>query len=324
MNAGASSTQRRLGRDGPVVGAIGFGAMGLSWGYRPGEDPDPSELLARALTHGVILIDTAGFYGRGENERLIGRAVAGNGERAVISTKYRTPPGDIGAIAAAAHESLERLGVETLDVFYPARVDRTMPIEETVGAMAQLVASGHVRHIGLCEAGPDTIRRAHVVHPLSVVQTEYSLFTREPERAVLPTLRALGIGLVAYCPLGRGLLTGGLGSPDRLDRGDSRSNIPRFQGENLVGNLALATVVEELATERAISPSRLALAWLLHQGEDIVPIPGTRSPAHMEDNLRATEVVLDEPALARLDETFAIGAAAGDRYPPEGMAVLDD
>ena len=293
---GGKWPQRRLGAEGPTVGAIGFGAMGLSWGHRPGVDPDPSEILDRALAHGVVLIDTAGFYGRGENERMIARAIAGRRERAVISTKYRTPPGDLGAIAAAARASLERLGVEALDLFYPARVDRTIPIEETVGAMAELVLAGHVRHIGLCEAGADTIRRAHAVHPLAAVQTEYSLFTREPERAVLPTLRALGIGLVAYCPLGRGLLTGGLQSPT-LDRNDSRANIPRFQGQNLVGNLALAAVVEELAAERGVSPGRVALAWLLHQGEDLVPIPGTRSAAHLEDNFAATGLMLDRPAL---------------------------
>jgi aryl-alcohol dehydrogenase-like predicted oxidoreductase len=323
VSAGRTSTLRQLGRDGPVVGAIGFGAMGLSWGYGPGEAEDPSELLARALAHDITLIDTAGFYGKGENERAIGRAVAGNRDRVVISTKYRTPPGDLAAIADTAHASLQRLGVEALDLFYPARVDRSMPVEETVGAIAELVAAGHVRHIGLCEAGADTIRQAHAVHPLAAVQTEFSLFTREPEHAVLPTLRELGIGLVAYCPLGRGLLTGDLGSDEGLDRSDSRSDIPRFQGENLIRNLALVAVVQKLSAERGISPSRLALAWVLHRGDDIVPIPGTRRLAHLEDNLRASEVVLDEPTLARLDETFAIGAAAGDRYPPHGMAVVD-
>jgi len=323
MSADGFSLQRRLGSSGPAVGAIGFGAMGLSWGYGQSEGDDPLELFARALEHGVTLIDTAGFYGRGENERLIGRAVAGRIERAVISTKYRTPPGDLDAIAAAAQASLNRLGVEALDVFYPARVDRSVAIEETVGAMAELVTAGYVRHIGLCEAGPETIRRAHAVHPLTVVQTEYSLFTREPEGAVIPTLRALDIGLVAYCPLGRGLLTSSLGQAGALDRGDSRSDIPRFQGENLVRNLALTRIVEELAFERGISPSRLALAWLLHQGEDIVPIPGMRKLEHLEDNLRAVEVVLDRDAQACLDETFATGAVAGERYSPQGMAVLD-
>jgi aryl-alcohol dehydrogenase-like predicted oxidoreductase len=323
VSGGRTSTLRQLGRDGPAVGAIGFGAMGLSWGYGPGEAEDPSELLARAIAHDITLIDTAGFYGKGENEQAIGRAVAGNRNRVVISTKYRTPPGDLAAIADAAQASLQRLGVEALDLFYPARVDRSIPIEETVGAMAELVAAGHVRHIGLCEAGADTIRRAHAVHPLAAVQTEYSLFTREPEHAILPTLRELGIGLVAYCPLGRGLLTGDLGAGEGLDRSDSRSDIPRFQGENLIRNLALVAVVQELAAERRISPGRLALAWVLHRGDDIVPIPGTRRLAHLEDNLRASEVVLDEQALARLEETFAIGAAAGDRYPPHGMAVVD-
>jgi aryl-alcohol dehydrogenase-like predicted oxidoreductase len=180
-----------------------------------------------------------------------------------------------------------------------------------------------VLHIGLCEAAADTIRRAHAVHPLTAVQTEYSLFTRDPERSVLPTLRELGIGLVAYCPLGRGLLTG-LGSADALDRGDSRANLPRFQGQNLLQNLALARVVDELAAAHGVSPSRIALAWLLHQGEDIVPIPGTRTVAHLEDNLAAATLALDDQALARLDDAFVPGAAAGDRYPPEGMAVLED
>jgi aryl-alcohol dehydrogenase-like predicted oxidoreductase len=318
-----SAAQRRLGRAGPVVGAIGFGAMGLSWGYGQSAGDEPLELLGHALERSVTLIDTAGFYGRGENERLIGRAVAGRRDRAVISTKYRTPPGEVEAIATAAHGSLARLGVETLDVFYPARIDRSVPIEETVGAMGELVKAGYVRHLGLCEAGPDTIRRAHAVHPLTVVQTEYSLFTRDPERAVLPTLRALGIGLVAYCPLGRGLLTGSLVAARALDRDDSRADIPRFQGENLMRNLALAGVAEELARERGISPSRLALAWLLHQGTDIVPIPGMRKLKHLEDNLHAVETGLDEEARSRLDETFAIGAVAGERYSPRGMAVLD-
>jgi aryl-alcohol dehydrogenase-like predicted oxidoreductase len=296
--------------------------MGLSWGHRPGIDADPAETLAGVLAHGPVLVDTAGFYGRGGNEQLIGSAIAATDGRAVISTKYRTPPGDVEAIAAAAHGSLARLGVETLDLFYPARVDRTMPIEETAGAMAELVAAGHVRHIGLCEASPDTIRRAHATHPLAVVQTEYSLFTREPERTVLPTLRELGIGLVAYCPLGRGLLAG-LGSPDALSRDDSRASLPRFQGKNLLDNLALAAVADGIAAERGVRPAQIALAWLLHQGDDIVPIPGTRNPTHMEDNFAAAEIALDESELARLDHAFAVGAAAGDRYPPEGMAVLD-
>lgn len=320
---GVLSSERRLGRDGPVVGAIGFGAMNLS-GSGPDDGDEAIRVVRRAMSHGVTLIDTAGFYAGGENERLIGRAVSGHREHAVISTKYRTPPGDVEAIAAAAHASLERLGVDALDVFYPARVDRSIPIEDAVGAMADLVAAGHVRHIGLCEAGPETIRRAHDVHPLTVVQTEYSLFTREPERAVLPALRSLGIGLIAYSPLGRGLLTGSLGSSQGLERGDSRVDIPRFQGENLARNLTLTAVVEELAAERGVTPSRLALAWLLHQGDDIVPIPGARRLSHLEDNLGAPGLVLDREALARLENTFAVGSAAGDRYPPRGMAMLEE
>ncbi|MGZ4200136.1 MAG: aldo/keto reductase, partial [Thermoleophilia bacterium] len=269
--------------------------------------------------------DTADMYGPFTNERLVGRAIAGRRHQVVLATKFGNERREDGSwvgingspayVRAACDASLKRLGVDHIDLYYQHRVDKTVPIEETVGAMAELVAEGKVRHLGLSEASPATIRRAHAAHPITALQTEYSLWSRDPEAAILPTVRELGIGFVAYSPLGRGFLAGRFRSPgDLQEEGDFRRNHPRFQGENLEHNLGILQAVEAVAADKGVKPGQLALAWVLAQGDDVVPIPGTKHRAYVEENVSAASIVLDEDDLGRLDEAVPPGATAGDRY----------
>jgi aryl-alcohol dehydrogenase-like predicted oxidoreductase len=321
--------RRALGRQGLEVSALGLGCMGMSDFYGPADEAESLATLDRALELGVAFLDTADMYGPFKNEELLGRALKGRRDRVVLATKFGNRRGPDGAflgvcgtpdyVRQACDASLKRLGVEVIDLYYQHRVDPAVPIEETVGAMAGLVKAGKVRYLGLSEAGTSTIRRAHAVHPISALQSEYSLWTRDPEPLILPTVRALGIGFVAYSPLGRGFLTGRFRSEQDLSAGDWRRQNPRFQGENLGRNLALLDRVEALARERGISPAQLALAWVLSRGPDVVPIPGTRRRARLEENAAAAAVTLTPAELARLDEALPPGAAAGTRYPEAGM-----
>ena len=318
------------------VSAIGLGCMGMSAFYGTTDDAEGVETIRRALELGVDFIDTAQLYGPLTNELLVGRAVAGRRDEYVIATKFNRRmddalPGDMSTVGpqdgSAAHVrssiegSLRRLGTDYVDLYYQHRVDPNVPIEETVGAMADLVAEGKIRHIGLSEAAPDTIRRANAVHPITAVQTEYSLWSRDPEDEVLPTCRELGIGFVAYSPLGRGFLAGRFTSPDDLDEGDFRRTGPRFTGDNLQSNLRLADKVKEIAAEKGISPAQLAIAWLLAQGDDIVPIPGTKRRTYLEQNAAAADVELTADDLARIDAELP--ATAGERYDQAGMASVN-
>lgn len=326
---------RTLGRDGPVVSALGLGCMGMSafYGGR-GDDAAATAVIQRALERGVTLLDTADMYGPHTNERLVGRAIAGRRGQVVLATKFgvrldpsapqaRGVDGRPEYVQAACEASLQRLGVEHIDLYYQHRVDPQVPIEETVGAMARLVEQGKVRWLGLSEAAPETIRRAHAVHPITALQTEYSLWSREPEHnGVLHTVRELGIGFVPYSPLGRGFLTGAIRSPDDFEDGDYRRSSPRFQGENFARNLALVAQVNAIAAARGISPGQLALAWVLAQGEDLVPIPGTKRLAYLEENLDALDVVLDADELARIDAVFPVDVAAGARYPAASIGSV--
>ena len=309
--------------------------MGMSEFYGTSAERDEERSIAtihRALELGVTFLDTADMYGPVTNERLVGRAIADRRDEVVLATKFgvernaedptrRGINGSPAYVRAACEGSLERLGVETIDLYYQHRVDSQVPIEETVGAMAELVAEGKVRYLGLSEAAPATIRRAHAVHPISALQSEYSLWTRDPEDAVLPTLREFGIGLVAYSPLGRGFLTGQIASIDDLAPDDFRRQSPRFQGENFGRNLELVERVRELATEKGVTPGQLALAWVLNQGPDVVPIPGTKRVEYLEENLAAADIELGQEDAARLDEAAPAGAAAGERYAD--MSTVD-
>ncbi len=327
--------QRALGTQGLEVSALGLGCMGMSEFYGTSAERDEERSIAtihRALELGVTFLDTADMYGPFTNERLVGRAIADRRDEVVLATKFgvernaedptrRGINGSPAYVRAACEGSLERLGVETIDLYYQHRVDSQVPIEETVGAMAELVAEGKVRYLGLSEAAPATIRRAHAVHPISALQSEYSLWTRDPEDAVLPTLREFGIGLVAYSPLGRGFLTGQIASIDDLAPDDFRRQSPRFQGENFGRNLELVERVRELATEKGVTPGQLALAWVLNQGPDVVPIPGTKRVEYLEENLAAADIELGQEDAARLDEAAPAGAAAGERYAD--MSTVD-
>jgi aryl-alcohol dehydrogenase-like predicted oxidoreductase len=297
--------------------------MGMSAWYGATDDDESVATIHRALELGIDFLDTADIYGLGRNEQLVGRAIAGRRDEVVLATKFGNAVNEDGSrridgrpeyVREAIDASLERLGVDHVDLYYQHRVDANTPIEETVGAMADLVAAGKVRHLGLSEASPETIRRAHAVHPITALQSEYSLWTRDPEEDVLATCRELGIGFVAYSPLGRGFLAGRFDSPDELDEEDFRRRHPRFSGENLARNRRLAERVRELAAEKGVTPAQLALAWVLARGEDVVPIPGTKRRAYLEQNAAASEVPLTEEELARLDEAFPPGAAAGPRY----------
>jgi aryl-alcohol dehydrogenase-like predicted oxidoreductase len=317
--------QRQLGNSGLVVSELGLGCMGMSEFYGT---TDESELIAtihRALDLGVNLLDTADMYGVGHNEELIGKAIKDRRDRAIVATKFGNVRGSDGSflgvngkpeyVRSACDASLQRLGIETIDLYYQHRVDPNTPIEETVSAMAELVKAGKVRYLGLSEAASDTLRRAQSVHPISALQTEYSLWSRDPESQILPTCRELGIGFVPYSPLGRGFLTGTIKSIDVLGEGDYRSQrYPRFQGENLQQNLDLVRQIEQMAAAKGITPGQLALAWVLAQGEDIVPIPGTKRRTYLEENIAATSVTLTTSELERLAVALPLGIAVGDRY----------
>jgi aryl-alcohol dehydrogenase-like predicted oxidoreductase len=308
-----------------VVSALGLGCMGMSEFYGPGDDSASVAVIHAALDRGCTLLDTADMYGPFTNEQLVGRAIAGRRDEVVLATKTgieRRPDGArVGVngrpeyVRAACDASLERLGVDHIDLYYQHRVDPDVPIEDTVGAMAELVAAGKVRHLGLSEAAPATIRRAYAVHPITALQSEYSLWTRDPEDEVLATTRELGVGFVAYSPLGRGFLTGRFTSPDDFPDGDFRRFNPRFQGENFQRNLDVVTPVHALAAEKGCTPGQLAIAWLLAQGDDVVPIPGTKQLPYLEENLGALDVELTQEDLARIDAVAPRGFAAGDRYP---------
>jgi aryl-alcohol dehydrogenase-like predicted oxidoreductase len=319
---------RRLGNCAIEISAIGLGCMPLSHGYGESDEGEALATLERAVELGLTFLDTADVYGNGHNERLIGRFLKGRRERVVLASKFGQVPeggarpridGRPAYVAEACDASLARLGVETIDLYYLHRVDPEVPVEDTVGAMARLVEAGKVRALGLSEAGAESIRRAHAVHPISALQSEYSLWSRDPEDGVLGVCRELDVTFVAFSPLGRGFLTGAVRGPDALAETDYRQGLPRFQAEQMERNLAQLAVVEEIAAAKGGTPAQIALAWLLARGPDVVPIPGTRKRAHLESNLAALDLALDGSDLARLEAAFAGGAAAGARYPDAAL-----
>jgi len=321
---------RQLGKSGMTVSAIGLGCMGMSQSYGPGDDGESVRTIHRALDLGVTLLDTADVYGRGANEKLVGGAIRTRRKDVVLATKVGMIPGPGGPtgvngrpehVRAACDGSLQRLQVDLIDLYYLHRVDSETPIEDTIGAMADLVKQGKVRFLGLSEAAPATIRRAHAVHPIAALQSEYSLWFREPEVAVLPVCRELGIGFVPFSPLGRGFLSGRVTDVDTLAPDDLRRRVPRFQGENLQRNVTLVDRLRQIANRRQSTPSQLALAWLLAKGGDIVPIPGTKRRPYLEENVVAAGIDLTEREVAELESAFPRDAPAGERYP-EDMARL--
>jgi len=323
---------RDLGRHGLRVSALGLGCMGMSAFYGRRDDEESVATIHRALELGVTFLDTSDMYGPHTNEQLVGRAIADRRDEVVLATKFgivmdpedpskRGINGRPEYVREACDGSLRRLAVDHIDLFYQHRVDPDVPIEETVGAMAELVDQGKVRYLGLSEAAPDTLRRACAIHPISALQTEYSLWSREPEEEILPACRELGIGFVAYSPLGRGFLTGAITSPDDFDSDDYRRHSPRFQGENFERNLELVERIRELAAEKGVTPAQLALAWVLAQGEDLAPIPGTKRRERLEENVAAIEVTLSEADLSAIDD--ALPEAAGPRYPEAMMRTVN-
>jgi aryl-alcohol dehydrogenase-like predicted oxidoreductase len=325
--------QRELGRSGLKVSALGLGCMGMSEFYGAADDAESTATIRRALDLGVTFLDTADMYGVGRNEDLIGRAIAGRRGQVTLATKFgnvRGPNGERLGISgkpdyvkSACEASLKRLGVDVIDLYYQHRVDPQTPIEDTVGAMAELVKAGKVRYLGLSEAGPATIARAHKVHPIAALQTEYSLFSRDPEDELLPLLRELGIGFVPYSPLGRGFLTGRFRRPEDLPEGDFRRSVPRFMGDNFQRNLDLVAAVEAIAGAKGATASQVALAWVLAQGKDIVPIPGTRRVKYLEENAGAADLRLTADELRQIEAVLPRGAAAGERYAEAGMKAVN-
>ena len=327
--------QRTLGGQGLRVSALGLGCMGMSQSYGPADDRESVAAIRRALDLGVTFLDTADMYGPFTNERLVGRAIAGRRGEVVLATKFgnqRRPDGSwVGIngrpeyVHSACDASLERLGVDHVDLYYQHRVDPSVPVEETWGAMKELVEAGKVRHLGISEAAPATIHKANAVHPVAALQSEYSLFSRDPERELLATVRELGIGFVAYSPLGRGFLSGRLtsSSPEEFADDDFRRGHPRFEGENFARNLALVERVRQLAAEKGATPAQLAIAWVLAQGDDVVPIPGTKRRRYLEENLAALQLRLTPEDLIVIDEAAPRGAVAGERYTPAMMARVN-
>ena len=324
--------QRRLGRNGPLVSAIGLGCMGMSEFYGDADEAESIATIHHALDRGVNFLDTADMYGVGRNEELIGRAIRERRGDVFLATKFGNVRGEDGSfrgvcgrpdyVREACDASLRRLGVETIDLYYQHRVDPNVPIEETVGAMAELMRAGKVRYLGLSEAGPQTIRRAHAEHPITALQTEYSLWSRDPEREIFPTVRELGIGFVPYSPLGRGFLTGKFQRREDVPENDFRRFNPRFTGENFDRNLALVEAIRRLADQKGCTAAQLALAWVLAQGEDLVPIPGTKRRTYLDENIGALDVAITDAEKAEIEAILPPGAAAGTRYPEPAMAML--
>ncbi len=325
--------KRPLGIDGPAIPVIGLGCMGMSDFYGPAEDARSIDVIHHALDVGVTFLDTADMYGVGRNEELVGRALRGRRDQAVVATKLAIVRGEVGSfrgisgkpeyVRQACEGSLRRLGIEAIDLYYQHRVDPSTPIEETVGAMAELVREGKVRQLGLSECSPETLRRAHAVHPIAAVQSEYSLWTRDPEDGMLRTCEELGVTFVAYSPLGRGFLTGAIKSLDDLAPDDWRRQGPRFSPENFPKNLEIVRRVEQLAAARSVTPAQLALAWVLARSERVVAIPGTRSNVRLDENAAAADLVLTDDEIRAIEEAFPKGVAAGTRYPEASMHLVN-
>jgi aryl-alcohol dehydrogenase-like predicted oxidoreductase len=324
---------RKLGNQGLIVSELGLGCMGMSEFYSGRDDNEAIATIHHALDLGVTFIDTADMYGPFTNEELVGEAIKDRREQVILATKFgnmRSPEGGFLGVSGkpdyvrqCCDDSLQRLGVEIIDLYYQHRVDPTVPIEDTIGAMAELVQQGKVRYLGMSEAAPATLRRAHAVHPISALQTEYSLWSRDPEDEILPTIRELGIGFVPYSPLGRGFLSGAFKTVEDLAPDDYRRNSPRFQGENFAKNLELVAQIQAIAAEKGATASQLALAWLLAQGEDIVPIPGTKRRAYLEENVAAADILLTQDDLRRIEAVAPKGVAVGDRYPMQTMSTVN-